>query len=114
MIYKMVKELKYGQMVLDMRDFIWRVKNMAKEYTYGLMAHSIQENGKIINYMEKYIIFLIYNIGLYILNFQKGTYSWADGRRYEGGWKDSNMHGKGKYTWKDGRFYEGNYFNDKK
>jgi len=33
----------------------------------------------------------------------KGIYCWADGRRYEGGWKDSNMHGNGKYTWKDGR-----------
>ena len=44
----------------------------------------------------------------------QGIYSWQDGRRYEGGWKDSNMHGKGKYTWKDGRYFEGEYYNDKK
>ena len=35
-------------------------------------------------------------------------------KRYEGDWKDNNMHGKGIYTWKDGRKYEGEYLNDKK
>lgn len=35
-------------------------------------------------------------------------------KRYEGDWKDNNMHGKGIYTWKDGRKYEGDYLDDKK
>ena len=34
-------------------------------------------------------------------------YTWLDGRKYEGTWKDNNMHGKGVYTWRDGRRYEG-------
>ena len=68
------------------------------------MNLNMKVKGKIINQMELYV---------YIIYF-KGIYCWADGRRYEGGWKDSNMHGKGQYTWKDGRYYEGDYFNDKK
>jgi len=30
-------------------------------------------------------------------------YSWADGRKYEGNYKDDKKHGYGVYTWTDGR-----------
>jgi len=43
-----------------------------------------------------------------------GTYSWPDGRRYEGEWQNNKMNGKGKYFWPDGRSHEGEYFDDKK
>lgn len=32
-----------------------------------------------------------------------GTYEWADGRKYEGYWKQNLMHGRGVYKWTDGR-----------
>ena len=28
-----------------------------------------------------------------------GTYTWGDGRRYEGQWEGNRMHGRGKFTW---------------
>ena len=36
-----------------------------------------------------------------------GVYTWADGRRYEGEYKDGNKNGHGVFTWADGRRYEG-------
>ena len=44
----------------------------------------------------------------------KGCYKWADGRVYDGDWKENQMHGKGKFTWKDGREYVGEFIKDKK
>lgn len=32
-----------------------------------------------------------------------GVYTWADGRRYEGEYKDDKKHGFGIYTWADRR-----------
>lgn len=50
-----------------------------------------------------------------VLNYDLGTYSWADeGKRYEGEWKQDKMEGKGKFTWKDKRSYEGHYKDGKK
>lgn len=31
-----------------------------------------------------------------------GTFIWADGDQYVGGWKDDKKHGQGAYTWADG------------
>lgn len=36
-----------------------------------------------------------------------GVYSWADGRRYEGEWKNGKQHGKGKYILLDGTIKTG-------
>ena len=41
------------------------------------------------------------------------SWRWADGREYEGDWRDNKMHGKGVFTWKDGRRYVGEYIDDK-
>ena len=32
----------------------------------------------------------------------KGTYTYADGRKYAGQWKDGELHGEGTFTWADG------------
>jgi hypothetical protein len=37
----------------------------------------------------------------------QGVYSWADGRKYEGDYKDDKKHGYGIYTYPDGRSYKG-------
>jgi hypothetical protein len=34
-----------------------------------------------------------------------GVYTWADGRKYEGEYKDDKKHGYGLYEWVDGRHY---------
>jgi len=34
-----------------------------------------------------------------------GIYTWADGRRYEGEYKDDKKHGFGIYSWADQREY---------
>lgn len=41
-----------------------------------------------------------------------GTYTWNDGRVYNGEWSDDKMHGKGIFTWPDGRIYDGFFEND--
>ena len=48
----------------------------------------------------------------------EGVYQWADGSSYEGGWRESKMHGQGKYVdvegviW-SGAFHNGMFFNGK-
>ena len=37
----------------------------------------------------------------------QGVYSWADGRKYEGDYKDDKKHGYGIQTYPDGRSYKG-------
>ena len=40
----------------------------------------------------------------------KGTYTWKDGRKYEGEYYGDKKHGFGNYWWADGRIYEGPWF----
>ena len=42
-----------------------------------------------------------------------GTYTWKDGRKYEGEYNLDKKHGYGVYIWADGRQYEGNWANGK-
>ena len=42
----------------------------------------------------------------------QGTYTWANGNKYVGEWKDGLMHGQGTYTWTGGNKYVGEYKND--
>jgi len=44
----------------------------------------------------------------------RGTYEWADGRKYEGEWVKDEMHGSGVYTWPDKRKYVGEFQKGKK
>jgi len=39
----------------------------------------------------------------------RGRYTWANGDKYVGEWKDGNPHGKGTYTWVAGNKYEGEW-----
>jgi len=43
----------------------------------------------------------------------KGTYTWRDGRVYEGDYVMDKKHGHGKYRWADGRIYDGPWVNGK-
>ena len=52
-------------------------------------------------------------------NFKKwtncqGTYTWADGQKYVGEWKDRKQHGQGTDTYSDGSKYVGEYKDGKK
>ena len=40
-----------------------------------------------------------------------GIYTWANGERYEGEFKDNIMSGYGTYTWPEGRTYSGTFEN---
>ncbi len=42
-----------------------------------------------------------------------GIYTWKDGRRYEGQYKEDKKHGYGIYIWADGRRYEGWWYKAK-
>jgi len=39
----------------------------------------------------------------------QGTYTWSDGDKYVGEFKDDKPNGQGTYTWSDGRKYEGEF-----
>ena len=40
----------------------------------------------------------------------KGTYTYQNGEKYEGLFRDGYMFGEGRYTWADGGYYEGEYY----
>lgn len=42
-----------------------------------------------------------------------GVYTWSDGRKYEGEYKDDKKHGYGIYIWADKREYQGWWFKGK-
>jgi hypothetical protein len=39
--------------------------------------------------------------------------TWADGKKYEGEWRDDERHGQGTMTWADGTKYSGGFRDDK-
>ena len=41
----------------------------------------------------------------------QGTHAWADGAKYVGEWKDDKIHGQGAYTLADGKVWEGQWSN---
>ena len=44
----------------------------------------------------------------------QGTYTWPDGRKYVGQWKDQSANGQGTFTWPGGGKYVGQYKDDKR
>ena len=43
----------------------------------------------------------------------KGVFTWKDGRKYEGEYKDDKKDGYGEFYWPDGRIYKGFWENGK-
>ena len=43
----------------------------------------------------------------------RGVYTWPDGRKYDGEYKDDKKDGQGTYTWPDGKRYEGGWKDSK-
>ena len=87
---------------------------------YGLFKSSATFDFSLLLLVGAFLNFIFvalsYNISLSTENKIKGfgTYSWLDGRKYQGEWLDNNMDGMGVYTWADGRCYMGEYKDDKK
>jgi len=48
------------------------------------------------------------------LDDPNGTYTWDNGNKYVGEWKDGDMNGRGVFTWGKGGRYEGEFRNDKR
>ena len=81
-------------------------------------------------YMKKYFFILSLVFGLVILESQAsnlpeckkqgywtncfGTYTWSDGDKYVGEWKDDIPDGQGTYTWSDGDKYVGEFKDGKR
>lgn len=40
-----------------------------------------------------------------------GVFTWRDGSRYDGEYRNNKKHGKGKYTSPEGKEYEGSWEN---
>ena len=44
----------------------------------------------------------------------QGSYTWADGRKYEGNWANGRQHGEGMYVTQDGVIKRGMWENGKR
>jgi len=44
----------------------------------------------------------------------QGTFTWANGSKYDGEWKDGKTHGQGTYLWASGGKYVGEFKNGKR
>ena len=42
-----------------------------------------------------------------------GVFTWPDGRKYEGNYKNDKQDGYGTFTWSDGKQYKGPWVNGK-
>ena len=42
-----------------------------------------------------------------------GVFTWKDGRRYDGEYREDKKHGYGEFYWPDGRYYKGDWRNGK-
>ena len=43
----------------------------------------------------------------------EGTFTWPDGRKYVGQYKNDKKEGYGEFEWSDGKKYKGNWLNGK-
>jgi hypothetical protein len=43
----------------------------------------------------------------------KGILFFVDGSKYDGEFKDNEIHGYGEYYWEDGKIYKGNWVSNK-
>jgi len=50
----------------------------------------------------------------YSITNTKGVMHYANGDKYEGEWKDGNLHGKGIYYYKSGDKYDGEWADNKR
>ena len=51
---------------------------------------------------------------LFFVETKQGVFEWPSGRKYEGEWDNSSMHGKGRLAYEDGNVYIGNFKNDQR
>ena len=104
-------ELKHGLMEQNIQGNTLRAKNMEKEGLIGRMKVIMMAILLIMILKERESII---GFNHYPINFKLFILSRADGREYEGDWKDNKMHGQGEFTWPDGKKYIGDYRKDKK
>lgn len=122
----MVKELKYGQIMLNIKVNIKMEKRMARVYQIFLMDQNMKENSKIMKQMElepifgqikeyikdngkkikcmgrdKFLGLMEENIQEYLNLILKKKKEYIEDRK----------HGKGIFEWGDGRKYEGTWVN---
>lgn len=98
----MEKEFIHGKMVENMKVYKMEDKeegerSMRKEKKRGRRKRWRKKRKR----RDLYINFLL---GEYRYDKKHGfgTYTWADGRKYEGNWAYGKQHGKGKYILPDG------------
>ena len=93
-------------MVQNMKESGKKIESKAKVLTLGQIRENTLAHGSIIICIFQIILLYFYRHG-------QGTYSWPDGRKYEGAYENDKKHGFGVYTWQDGRKYEGYWLNGK-
>jgi len=93
----MVKDLKFGQMELNMMGNT----KMAKKKEMGNCTLQMD------HFMR--VFYGLTQIGQFHDNDIEGygVYTWPDKRIYVGYWIKNKMHGTGELKWPDGRLYKG-------
>ena len=90
--WDMVRVRNSGLMEQLMKETMSITSKMGMVNSHFQMVHSISDNLVTI----KWIVYLI-------LIVDSGTYTWPDGRKYEGEFKDGLKNGFGKLTWPTGK-----------
>ena len=114
----MEKEHTFIWMEQNIQGSGLKTNNMAMESRHGQIMHVT----KVIMSKERNMVLVLLNgptpqcllENSITTTSRERVFMWADGRRYEGEWKNNKMHGKGSFTWADGRIYVGEYVDDKK
>jgi hypothetical protein len=119
---------KAGQMEPSTRAIIKKGKNMALVNSSGKMDRTMMGNSTIIISTERVSISGLMAGSMsalgktikwtavsyfWFLKILGGIFSWPDGRRYEGDYRDDKKDGNGVFSWNDGRKYEGQWANGK-
>ena len=113
MINKTEWEKKFGLMVRDIRVIICKEKNTEVDSFFGLMDQFMRENSNSIIFKE-----LVFINGQMVVNMMVNgriirwmekayklinnqVFTWNDGRKYNGEYKDDKKHGYGVFEWPD-------------
>ena len=80
-------------MALNMRESLSLTTYKGLGFIFGRTRVNTLDSGRIIRWME---------LG-YCLIFTSQVFTWDDGRKYEGEYKDDKKHGYGVFEWPDSR-----------
>jgi len=88
--------------------------------TYLNLVYNLGEMKRLLAYLFLSLLFLVFCNTAFAGCIEgncrngQGTYTWADGSKYVGGWKDDRLHGEGVLTYPYGGKHVGEFKNNRR